>query len=97
VSDTVPKNIVHHGIIFATHGNGKQEKLLYKILQKNTQCGLLLGVGGSIDLLTGFRTPAPRFFQRFGGEWLYRLIKNPRKHIKRMRKVIFFLFSCFNK
>lgn len=97
MSDTVPKNIVHHGIIFATHGNGKQEKLLYKILQKNTQCGLLLGVGGSIDLLTGFRTPAPRFFQRFGGEWLYRLIKNPRKHIKRMRKVIFFLFSCFNK
>jgi N-acetylglucosaminyldiphosphoundecaprenol N-acetyl-beta-D-mannosaminyltransferase len=97
VADEAPSDIIHHGIVFATHGNGKQEKLLSSILEKNDQCGLLLGVGGSIDLLTGFRTPAPRFFQRFGGEWLYRLIKNPRKHIKRIRKVIFFLFSCFNK
>ncbi len=97
VADEAPSNIVHHGIVFATHGNGKQEKLLSSILQKNAQCGLLLGVGGSIDLLTGFRVPAPRFFQRFGGEWLYRLIKNPRKHIKRMKKVILFLLSCFKK
>ncbi len=66
VTDETPSNILHHGIVFATHGGGKQEKLLSKILEKNTQCGLLLGVGGSIDLLTGFRAPAPRFFQRFG-------------------------------
>lgn len=97
VTDEAPSNILHHGIVFATHGGGKQEKLLSNILHSNPQCGLLLGIGGSIDLLTGFRTPAPRFFQRFGGEWLYRLIRNPRKHIKRMRKVIFFLFSCFKK
>ncbi len=97
VSDKVPHDIVHHGIIFATHGNGKQEKLLAHIREKTPDCGLLLGVGGSIDLITGFRASAPRFFQKFGGEWLYRLIKNPRRHAKRMKKVILFLMSCLTQ
>lgn len=82
-------------IIFATHGNGKQEKLLNEIVQKYPQCGLCMGVGGSIDLITGFRQPAPVFFQRFGGEWLYRLYKNPSRHWKRMKKVMGFLLEQF--
>ena len=97
ISDTVPEKLPEHGIIFATHGNGKQEKLLSQIVQKYPYCGLCIGVGGSIDLLTGFRQPAPAFFQRLGGEWFYRLMKNPRKHTKRMKKVILFLLSCFKK
>jgi N-acetylglucosaminyldiphosphoundecaprenol N-acetyl-beta-D-mannosaminyltransferase len=84
---------MNNWIIFATHGNGKQEKLLAELVRKYPQCRLCIGVGGSIDLLTGFRAPAPKFFQRFGGEWLYRLIKNPARHWKRMKKVITFLFS----
>jgi exopolysaccharide biosynthesis WecB/TagA/CpsF family protein len=54
-----------------------------------------MGVGGSVDLLTGFRQPAPAFFQRFGGEWLYRLYKNPSRHWKRMKKVMSFLVELF--
>jgi N-acetylglucosaminyldiphosphoundecaprenol N-acetyl-beta-D-mannosaminyltransferase len=77
---------------FATHSNGKQEKLLSDIVKKYPQCGLCMGIGGSIDLITGFRQPAPAFFQRFGGEWLYRLYKNPSRHWKRMKKVIKFLY-----
>ncbi|MBP6920923.1 WecB/TagA/CpsF family glycosyltransferase [Candidatus Gracilibacteria bacterium] len=97
ISNTVPTDMPHHGIIFATHGNGKQEKLLAEILQKFPHCGLMVGVGGSIDLITGFRSSAPQFFQRFGGEWLYRLYKNPRKHIARMSKVLSFLHYCLQK
>jgi N-acetylglucosaminyldiphosphoundecaprenol N-acetyl-beta-D-mannosaminyltransferase len=38
---------------------------------------LAIGVGGALDFLAG-RTPrAPRFIQRFGFEWLYRLIRQP--------------------
>lgn len=53
-----------------------------------------MGVGGSIDLITGFRSPAPEIFQRLGIEWLYRLAKNPKRHYKRMKKVIRFLRLC---
>ena len=101
VSDTCPATVnnqqstIKNGIIFATHGNGKQEKLLSEVTEKYPQCGLCMGVGGSIDLITGFRQPAPAFFQRFGGEWLYRLYKNPSRHWKRMKKVINFLLSQF--
>lgn len=91
VSDTAPETLEKNGIIFATHGNGRQEKLLAEVIKKNPNCGLAIGVGGSIDLITGFRQPAPIFFQRFGGEWLYRLFKNPKKHSQRMKKVITYL------
>ncbi len=92
ISDSVLTEIPY-GIVFCTHGNGKQEKLLSDIRKNIPHYGLLIGVWGSIDLITGFRSPAPVFFQRFGGEWLYRLWKNPRKHYKRMKKVVSFLIS----
>ena len=95
ISNTTPEKLPEHGIIFATHGNGKQEKLLSEIVKKYPQCGLCMGIGGSIDLITGFRQPAPTFFQRFGGEWLYRLYKNPSRHWKRMKKVLAFLLQLY--
>lgn len=93
ISDSVPDDLPHHGIILATHGSGKQEKLLAEILHEFPHCGVALGVWGSIDLITGFRAPAPVFFQRFGGEWLYRLYKNPKRHLVRMKKVVSFLLN----
>ncbi|MBS1996441.1 MAG: WecB/TagA/CpsF family glycosyltransferase [Cyanobacteria bacterium SZAS LIN-2] len=38
---------------------------------------VLVGVGGSFDVWTGFVARAPQFFQRFHLEWLYRLLKEP--------------------
>lgn len=93
ITDTVPGNLPKHGIILATHGNGRQEKILAEMVKKYPDCWIAIWVGGSIDLLTGFRSPAPWFFRRFGGEWLYRLYKQPKKHYKRMKKVAAFLYS----
>ncbi len=44
ISNTLPDDLPHHGIVFATHGNGKQEKLLADILEKFPHCGVALGV-----------------------------------------------------
>lgn len=95
ISDTPPENLPKNGIVFATHGNGRQEKLLARTQKINPESWIMLGVWGSIDLITWFRSPAPLFFRRFGGEWLYRLINNPRRHCKRMKKVLHFLASCY--
>ena len=38
-----------------------------------------MGVGGSIDVLAGVTRRAPRWMQRAGLEWLYRLIQEPRR------------------
>jgi N-acetylglucosaminyldiphosphoundecaprenol N-acetyl-beta-D-mannosaminyltransferase len=39
----------------------------------------LMGVGGSIDVLAGATRRAPRWMQRAGLEWLYRLMQEPRR------------------
>ena len=97
ISDTVPSDITRNGIVLATHGNGKQEKLLAQLIHDIPNSWVALGIGWSIDIITGFRQSAPWILQRFGFEWFYRLIKNPRRHAKRMKKVILFLLSCFKK
>lgn len=45
------------------------------------------GVGGSIDIVTGFRHPAPSWMRKHGLEWLYRLIKRPKRHFQRIKNV----------
>ncbi|MGE5370516.1 MAG: WecB/TagA/CpsF family glycosyltransferase [Solirubrobacterales bacterium] len=36
-----------------------------------------MGIGGTLDVLSGRAERAPAFWRRFGLEWLYRLIKEP--------------------
>jgi exopolysaccharide biosynthesis WecB/TagA/CpsF family protein len=40
---------------------------------------LALCIGASINFLTGAEKRAPRWMQRLGVEWLYRLLRNPRR------------------
>lgn len=42
-----------------------------------------MGVGGSFDVLAGVLSRAPQIVQRLGLEWLYRLVQEPRRLLKR--------------
>lgn len=42
-----------------------------------------MGVGGSFDVIAGLTARAPRWMQRVGLEWLYRLLQEPRRMWKR--------------
>jgi len=53
---------------------------------------LCIGLGGSLDVFAGRVKRAPVFFQKLGLEWLYRLIRQPRR-IKRMIKLPLFVFA----
>lgn len=44
-----------------------------------TRAPILVGVGGSFDILSGRLARAPRTFQRSGLEWLWRLCLEPRR------------------
>lgn len=68
-------------IILVALGIPAQEKLIYKHL-KDFDKGIFVGVGGSLDVISGMKKRAPKIFQKLGLEWLYRLIKEP-KRIKR--------------
>ena len=68
-------------IILVALGIPTQEKLIYENLSKFSK-GIFVGVGGSFDVLSGTKKRAPKIFQKLNLEWLYRLIKEP-KRIKR--------------
>ena len=58
--------------------------------------GLMIGAGGSLDVFAGVVERAPEKWQKLGLEWLYRLLKEP-KRIGRMMKLPKFLLVCIAK
>ena len=55
--------------------------------------GLMIGLGGAMDVYAGVVERAPRKWRKLGLEWLYRLIKEPRR-VKRMIKPPGILFAA---
>lgn len=68
-------------IVLAALGIPAQEKLIYKYF-KDFKKGIFVGVGGSFDVLSGTKKRAPQIFIKTNTEWLYRILKEP-KRIKR--------------
>ena len=81
--DKVMKKIVklNPDICMVALGIPLQEKLIYKYF-KEVKKGIYIGVGGSFDVLSGSKKRAPKIFIKLNLEWLYRIVKEP-KRIKR--------------
>lgn len=71
-------------VIFVALGVPMQEQLIYRCLHEFNK-GIIVGIGGSIDVISGSKKRAPNFFVNHGIEWLYRIGKEP-KRIKRFFK-----------
>ncbi|UOQ94427.1 WecB/TagA/CpsF family glycosyltransferase [Halobacillus shinanisalinarum] len=74
-------------------GSPRQENWIVDNM-KNLDVRIFQGVGGSFDVLSGRVKRAPATFQRFGIEWLYRLITEPWR-IKRQIKLPMFLYKVW--
>jgi len=59
-------------------GSPKQELFLGK-WKKEMAVPFVMGVGGSFDVTAGVLKRAPKWVQRVGMEWLYRLAQEPRR------------------
>ena len=66
-------------IIFLTLGAPWQEKFIFHNLSNLPSVKIGLGVGGAFDFLTGKIKRAPKILRTVGLEWLWRLIKQPRR------------------
>jgi N-acetylglucosaminyldiphosphoundecaprenol N-acetyl-beta-D-mannosaminyltransferase len=60
----------------------KQEKFMAEFLPQ-LDATLMIGVGAAFDFHSGRAKQAPRWIQRIGLEWLYRLWQEPRRLAKR--------------
>ena len=68
-------------IVLVALGIPLQEKLIYKHLDEFDK-GIFVGIGGSFDVISGHKKRAPKIFIKLNLEWLYRIIKEP-KRLKR--------------
>ena len=65
-------------LLFVAMGSPAQEYWIAEQLER-TGVHFAMGVGGSFDHLSGGKPRAPRWMQRAGLEWLYRLRREPRR------------------
>ena len=59
-------------------GIPEQELLINKYFNKFKK-GIFIGVGGSFDVLSGHKKRAPKLMIKLHLEWLYRIIKEPKR------------------
>lgn len=69
---------------------GKQEAIASAVLVSAPNVRFAIGVGGAVDVLAGRVARAPRWFQRFGFEWVWRFWKNPWRFTRIFRAVFVF-------
>lgn len=82
-------------LVLVALGSPKQEKFIYKAKNK-IKPGLMIGIGGSLDVWSGNTKRAPKIFQILGIEWLYRTITQPCR-IKRIFPTLpLFIIKVFN-
>lgn len=60
-------------------GAPQQEQVAQRLRTRGVARGMALCVGASINFLTGDERRAPRWMQRTGMEWLFRLLQAPRR------------------
>jgi len=85
-------NAVAPDLLLVCLGAPKQEIWMHSNAHK-LNVGLMMGLGGVLDVFAGTVQRAPESWQKLGLEWLYRLIKQPSR-IKRMIKLPLILFAA---
>ena len=76
-------NISGASILFVAYGAPKQEMWIARNLVHMPKVKLAAGIGGSFNFIAGIKKRAPKWMQRTGLEWLYRVIQEPSR-IKRI-------------
>ncbi len=69
---------VRPDFLFVAYGAPAQDLWIHRNQQK-LQVPVAIGVGGTLDFIAGVRKRAPRWMQRLGLEWLFRLVQEPRR------------------
>jgi N-acetylglucosaminyldiphosphoundecaprenol N-acetyl-beta-D-mannosaminyltransferase len=84
-------------ILFVAFGMGKQEKWIVENLKKIPGVKIAMGVGGAFDYISGSVKRAPLLLRKIGLEWLYRLVKQPRRVVRIWNATVKFLIIFYGR
>lgn len=88
-------NAAEPDVLFVCLGAPKQEKFMKNHFDE-LNATLMLGLGGSLDGYAGVAQRAPQWMIDLSLEWLYRLVKDP-KRIGRMMRLPKFMLLCLDE
>lgn len=81
-------------VVMVALGIPRQELFIYDNL-KEIKSGILIGVGGTFDVLSGNKKRAPKIFIKLRIEWLYRIISEPKRIKRFIQSNIKYLFDIY--
>jgi N-acetylglucosaminyldiphosphoundecaprenol N-acetyl-beta-D-mannosaminyltransferase len=95
--NTVIEDINHlkPDVLLVAFGVPKQEFWIHQNMYR-LNCKVCIGVGGAIDVLAGTAALAPEIMRKAGLEWLFRLLREPRRY-KRMMDLPRFVLLTWKK
>jgi len=81
----IAQDIANSGanMLFVAISSPKKENFLYEHREVLKKVNFIMGVGGSFDVISGKTKRAPKWMQKSGLEWLYRVIQEPKRMWKR--------------
>ncbi|WP_411954038.1 WecB/TagA/CpsF family glycosyltransferase [Alkalibacillus sp. S2W] len=82
--------------IFVALGFPKQDEWIHEYKGRVGK-GILMGVGGSFDVMAGESKRAPKAWIKLNLEWLYRLIKQPSRFIRVLKLPLFLIKVLWGK
>ena len=68
----------------------RQEMFLHTLTREVAGQYLAFGLGGTLDFISGRQKRAPKWMQKSGLEWLYRLVREPSRGGRMVRAVVQF-------
>lgn len=77
-------------LVLAALGAPRQETFLAQC-RKSLSQGILIGVGGSFDVISGQKRRAPKIWRKLNLEWAYRLLHEPKRLGRFVRNNLGFL------
>ena len=81
---------IRDSIVLCNFGAPMQELFLARLKNNPGNVRLAMGVGGSFDYLTGKQKRAPQWLRTIGLEWLWRLVRQPKRFKRIWNAVIIF-------
>ncbi|MEP2936582.1 MAG: WecB/TagA/CpsF family glycosyltransferase [Gilvibacter sp.] len=81
----IAKEIAQSGaqILFVAISSPIKENFLYQNKEQLANINLIMGVGGSFDVVAGVTKRAPNWMQKAGLEWFFRFLQEPKRMWKR--------------
>lgn len=89
-------------VLFIALGSPKQEKFIIKNKKEFSKIRIIMPVGGTFDVISGNIKRAPKIIIKLHLEWVYRMIKEPKRIIINLN-IIKYLFlvifknNCYNE